>query len=172
MHPFLAWELGKDFELQRALRFRLIPLIWEAENLVATLQAYVDLYLWEEVQAEALVRNLGAFARFLKAVSALRPAGTLNQSPLYQPILWSSDHWNPFDRTTQKRKSLAVTRSSIFGNRWDSRDSLWEISQELGYLIKCSLICGSETKVSSKRLPDRLEKKIQLRRPDPHKSPS
>ncbi|MEC7218346.1 MAG: DUF4143 domain-containing protein, partial [SAR324 cluster bacterium] len=35
----------------------------------ATLQAYVDLYLREEVQAEALVRDLGAFTRFLEAIS-------------------------------------------------------------------------------------------------------
>ena len=49
MHPFLASELGKDFELQQALRFGLIPLIWQAEDPAATLQAYVDLYLREEV---------------------------------------------------------------------------------------------------------------------------
>ena len=69
MHPFLASELGKDFELQQALRFGLIPLIWQAEDPGATLQAYVDLYLREEVQAEALVRDLGAFTRFLEAIS-------------------------------------------------------------------------------------------------------
>ena len=69
MHPFLASELAKDFELQQALRFGLIPLIWQAEDPAATLQAYVDLYLREEVQAEALVRDLGAFARFLEAIS-------------------------------------------------------------------------------------------------------
>jgi len=69
MHPFLASELGKDFELQQALRFGLIPLIWQAEDPAATLQAYVDLYLREEVQAEALVRDLGAFSRFLEAIS-------------------------------------------------------------------------------------------------------
>ena len=69
MHPFLASELGKDFELQQALRFGLIPLIWQVEDPAATLQAYVDLYLREEVQAEVLVRDLGAFARFLEAIS-------------------------------------------------------------------------------------------------------
>ena len=69
MHPFLASELEKDFELQQALRFGLIPLIWQVEDPAATLQAYVDLYLREEVQAEALVRDLGPFARFLEAIS-------------------------------------------------------------------------------------------------------
>ena len=36
------------------------------------------------MQAEALVRDLGAFARFLKAVSALRLVGPLDQPPLDQ----------------------------------------------------------------------------------------
>ena len=36
------------------------------------------------MQVEALVRDLGAFARFLKAVSALRLAGPLDQAPLDQ----------------------------------------------------------------------------------------
>ena len=36
------------------------------------------------MQVEALVRDLGALARFLKAVSALRLAGPLDQPPLDQ----------------------------------------------------------------------------------------
>ena len=85
MHPFLASELGKDFELQQALRFGLIQLIWQAEDPAATLQAYVDLYLREEVQAEALVWDLGAFARFLKAISFAH--GSLpNLSALHESV--------------------------------------------------------------------------------------
>lgn len=34
------------------------------------LASYADTYLREEVQAEALVRNLGGFARFLDVVAA------------------------------------------------------------------------------------------------------
>jgi uncharacterized protein len=79
MHPFLAAELGADFSLERALRFGLVPLVWEAKDPEQTLRAYASLYLREEVQAEALVRDLGGFARFLEAIS-FSHGSTLNLS--------------------------------------------------------------------------------------------
>ena len=69
MHPFMAAELGAGFDMQRALQIGLVPLVWNAPDPAATLRADAALYLREEVQAEALVRNVGAFARFLEAVS-------------------------------------------------------------------------------------------------------
>jgi predicted AAA+ superfamily ATPase len=69
MHPFLASELGKRFDLDRALREGLLPIVWSASSPRETLRAYAALYLREEVQAEGLVRNIGNFARFLEAVS-------------------------------------------------------------------------------------------------------
>jgi len=69
MHPFMAAELGAAFDLQRAMETGLVPLIWSAVQPENTLRAYASLYLQEEVQAEALVRNVGAFARFLEAIS-------------------------------------------------------------------------------------------------------
>ena len=69
MHPFMAAELGQAFDLQRALEVGLVPLIWSASEPQNTLRAYASLYLQQEVQAEALVRNVSAFARFLEAIS-------------------------------------------------------------------------------------------------------
>jgi uncharacterized protein len=69
MHPFMAAELGAAFDLQRALAIGLVPLVWHAADPAATLRAYASLYLREEVQAEALVRDIGAFARFLESIS-------------------------------------------------------------------------------------------------------
>lgn len=69
MHPFMAAELGNAFSLQRALEIGLVPLVWDAMEPERTLRAYASLYLHEEVQAEALVRDVGAFARFLEAIS-------------------------------------------------------------------------------------------------------
>lgn len=69
MHPFMAGELGPDFDLERALTSGLLPLVVAAEDPWDVLRAYAGLYLKEEVQAEGLVRNIGAFARFLEAVS-------------------------------------------------------------------------------------------------------
>ncbi|HXG28754.1 MAG TPA: DUF4143 domain-containing protein [Nevskiales bacterium] len=69
LHPFMATELGAAFSMERALRTGLVPLVWGAQDPAATLRAYAGLYLREEVQAEALVRDVGAFARFLEAIS-------------------------------------------------------------------------------------------------------
>jgi len=69
MHPFLAAELGELFSLRRALDIGLLPLVWDAPDPALTLRAYASLYMQEEVQAEALVRDVGAFARFLEAIS-------------------------------------------------------------------------------------------------------
>ncbi len=65
MFPLVPAELGADFDLSRALRFGTIALVQAAEDPRATLEAYVQLYLREEIKAEALVRNLPGFARFL-----------------------------------------------------------------------------------------------------------
>lgn len=69
LQPFMAAELGAAFNLQRALEIGLVPLVWDAADPAQTLRAYASLYLREEVQAEALVRDVGAFARFLEAIS-------------------------------------------------------------------------------------------------------
>jgi len=68
-HPFMATELGNDFSIDTALRNGLIPLIVSANAPDKTLATYVALYLKEEVKEEGLVRDIGAFARFLEAIS-------------------------------------------------------------------------------------------------------
>ena len=65
MHPLLPEELGRQFSLEDALRFGLLPIVVNAVDKDDTLAAYAQLYLKEEIQAEALVRNLPGFARFL-----------------------------------------------------------------------------------------------------------
>jgi len=77
LHPFMPEELGKDFSLDKALRFGTIPLIWVSEDPASQLLAYMQMYLKEEIQAEAIVRNLPGFARFLP-VSALFHAQVIN----------------------------------------------------------------------------------------------
>ncbi|WP_456387723.1 ATP-binding protein [Desulfolithobacter sp.] len=69
MHPFMAAETGDSFTLESALQIGLVPLVTESINPRETLNSYVAIYLREEVQAEGLVRNIGAFSRFLEAAS-------------------------------------------------------------------------------------------------------
>jgi predicted AAA+ superfamily ATPase len=68
MHPFMAAELG-GFDLRAALQRGLLPLVVASERPDDVLRAYASLYLDEEVRLEGLTRNVGAFARFLEAIS-------------------------------------------------------------------------------------------------------
>ena len=78
MHPFMAAELP-NFDLERALRTGLLPLVMDAADPGDVLDAYASLYLDEEVRAEGLTRSVGAFTRFLEAIS-FSHAGQLNIS--------------------------------------------------------------------------------------------
>lgn len=69
MHPFIAAELKNEFDMEKALKCGVIPVILDSNNPQASLQAYIDLYIREEVQMEGLTRNIGNFARFLESVS-------------------------------------------------------------------------------------------------------
>ena len=79
MFPLLPEELGADFDLETVLRYGSIAVIWGQEEKEEALEAYVQLYLKEEIKAEALVRNLPGFARFLP-IAALCHAQTINAS--------------------------------------------------------------------------------------------
>ncbi len=79
LHPYMAAELGDLFELGKALKQGLLPVVWGADDPGAVLRAYNGLYLREEVQMEGLVRNVGSFARFLEAMS-FSHGGVLNLS--------------------------------------------------------------------------------------------
>jgi predicted AAA+ superfamily ATPase len=79
MHPLTASELGRDFDLGRALRFGCLPFAWTASEPQEYLASYVSTYLREEVQQEGLARNLAAFSRFLEAAS-FSQGGVLNMA--------------------------------------------------------------------------------------------
>lgn len=79
MHPFTAKELGSYFNLESALKFGLLPLVYDKSDPSSSLRAYLGLYIKEEVFSEGLVRNIGNFSRFLEAVS-FSHASILNTS--------------------------------------------------------------------------------------------
>ncbi|MDT8389823.1 MAG: AAA family ATPase [Lentisphaeria bacterium] len=69
MHPFMAAELKEDFDMETALTRGLVPVVHTAPSPAKALAAYIGLYLEQEVKAEAMVRDVGSFARFLEAIS-------------------------------------------------------------------------------------------------------
>jgi predicted AAA+ superfamily ATPase len=81
MFPFLPSELGTQFDVKETLMYGSLPLVWNTRNKKETLKSYVQMYLKEEIKAEALVRNLPGFVRFLP-IAALFHGQTLNISSL------------------------------------------------------------------------------------------
>ena len=80
MFPLSMLELGPDFRLQGALCYGQLPLSVTATDRtekIEFLDAYVETYLKEEIQQEAVVRNLDGFYRFL-SVTALMNGQLLN----------------------------------------------------------------------------------------------
>ena len=77
-YPLTAAELGWDFELEQVLRFGLLPQVQaEPSFAIDILDAYVENYIREEIQQEALVRNLASFSRFLE-IAALMNGQVVN----------------------------------------------------------------------------------------------
>ncbi len=72
LHPLTLRETGEAFDLDVALRLGTLPqaLSLPGDGAVDFLRSYAQTYLREEVFAEALVRNIGGFGRFLDVAAA------------------------------------------------------------------------------------------------------
>jgi len=69
LYPFTHAELAFERELDATLEHGLLPLAVTGTKPRAFLKAYVETYLREEVLAEAIVRSVGPFARFLEVAA-------------------------------------------------------------------------------------------------------
>lgn len=69
MHPLTVTEIGEKFDLAKALTYGLLPSSYQEADPKHFLESYVTTYLREEVLQEGLVRNVGAFNRFMEIAS-------------------------------------------------------------------------------------------------------
>ncbi len=69
MNPFMASELGDDFDLAESLSLGMVPVVRGATEPRQSLNGYIDVYLRQEIQAEAMVRRIDSFTRFLESIS-------------------------------------------------------------------------------------------------------
>lgn len=76
MFPLVSAEIP-DFNLVRALNNGMLPRHYLVENASQRLQGYIGNYLKQEIEAEALSRNLDVFARFLE-IAALTDGEMVN----------------------------------------------------------------------------------------------
>ena len=67
--PLVSHEVGFDLPEMRQVRYGMLPKAWLSERPQNYLRTYAHTYLKEEIQTEALTRNIGAFSRFLEVAA-------------------------------------------------------------------------------------------------------
>lgn len=80
MCPFVSAEIP-DFDLDQAVNYGMIPRHYLSANPQKRLRSYIGEYLQQEIIAEALVRNLDSFTRFME-VAALSDGEMVNFSKI------------------------------------------------------------------------------------------
>ena len=79
-YPLTGAELEYGFDVDRVLQYGVLPQVnADPKFAVDTLEAYVTNYIREEVQQEAVVKDLGAFSRFLE-IAALMNGQVVNMA--------------------------------------------------------------------------------------------
>ena len=89
LHPFV-WPEIREFKptLDRILKYGLLPSAFLSDTPDDVLDAYINVYLQEEIAGEGLVRQLPKFERFLE-VAALTNAEEINYSNIASDVMMS-----------------------------------------------------------------------------------
>ena len=75
----LVWPEVTDFQIDRAVQNGMIPRHYMVEDATDRLEAYVDVYIKDEIQEEAAVQDIDLFERFME-VAAISDGEMLNYS--------------------------------------------------------------------------------------------
>lgn len=126
LFPLTSVELAKDFDLLKYCRYGGLPLIYQSDEPWQDLKEYIQLYMKEEITAEAIVRRVDHFARFLDIIglhsgeelnyqkiatdSGVPPRTVANFVEVLKDTLLAFEL--PAFQHSKKRKS--VSRSKIF----------------------------------------------------------
>ena len=126
MHPLIIQELDGHFDLERVLKFGLLPKAVVKEDPKKYLGAYAHVYVKEEVIEEGITRNIAAFTKFLK-IASFSQAQLINASEISRELevsrhvvkkyfeiledLKPAVFLNPF---TKRAKRKMVTRQKFF----------------------------------------------------------
>lgn len=172
LHPLCYRELAYEFDLVKALDRGLLPSLYFSDSPYEDLQAYVGTYLKEEISAEAVVRNLPAFSRFL-AVAALCNGQMLNYSKIASdaqvPKSTVQEYFHilrdtllgddlPAWRRTEKRKPLTTAKFYLFDvgivRHLQRRRQLQEGSPEFGEAFEAYLHHELKTYCDYEGVPD------------------
>lgn len=124
----LTFHETPDFDLARYLQWGGLPMIYSSQDPEGDLYAYVDTYLRDEIQKEAVTRNIHAFTRFLD-MAAQTSGQVVNFTQLASDVGISAstvrEYYHMLEDTflgfmlpaytkTQKRKALSKAKFYLF----------------------------------------------------------
>lgn len=174
LFPFVSKEIGIErLDLNRALLYGLIPAHYLSPNPEIDLKAYVNDYLKEEIQAEALVRKIGNFSKFLY-YTAFSNANIVNYSNIAREcgvsVKTVIDYYSILEDTligrflipwTKKKKRRLIETSKFYFfdtgivNALLNRKELLKGTMDYGHLFEHFIIneCLAYSKYSGKDFP-------------------
>ena len=141
MFPLMSAELDFEFDVERALSYGTLPMALAGDDPLDYLRTYAETYLVQEVQAEALTRNLGAFARFLE-IAARQNAQATNATSIARDA--------GIDRRTVQ-SHFAILTDTLIGYwlpAWKLKSATKQVQQSKFYFFD-----GGVVRALSGRLP-------------------
>jgi len=173
LFPLTQPELG-DTNLEKRLRFGTLPAVYDSKYPEEELDAYVATYLKEEILAEGVARNLGAFSDFLK-VAGLSQSKVMNMNKLSQELGISQPTVRSYYQILQdtflgtllppwayskKRKSIAHAKFYLFDlgvmHAMTATNSLDRNSSQYGDAFESYMICEVRAYISYRRVREQL----------------
>jgi len=170
LFPLTSAELGTEFNLLKYLNRGGLPHVYGAESPQDELRNYIKLYLREEIQAEAIVRRLDHFVRFLD-VAALQSGEELNYEGIasdagvpartvagFFEVLTDTLVGFPVLAYTQSKRRKAIKRSKFYlfdvgvAGAMAKRGEIQEGSELFGKALEHFLIQEVRAYLSYKKL--------------------
>jgi len=134
MFPLTSMELHFPSDHTRLLSVGMLPVIHQKPDLaVDLLEAYAGTYLREEIQQEALVKDLGSFGRFLR-IAAVMNGQAVNAAGIARDA--------GVARTTVQRyfDTLVDTLVGIWVPAWQPRAKVREAAHAKFYFFDCGVV--------------------------------
>lgn len=132
LFPLVSAEMSFKFDLERTLLYGTLPVAVTGDNPQEYLRAYAETYLIQEVQAEALTRNLGAFARFLE-IAARQNAQVTNVTGIARDAGINR-------QTVQNHFEILVdTLLGYWLPAWKLKSSTKQVRQSKFYFFDCGV---------------------------------
>lgn len=158
LFPLVSAEVGFKIQFPDFFTNGMLPMAFTTDEPLEYLQSYVEIYLKEEVQAEALTRNIGSFARFLE-IAARQNSQMTNTSAIsrdamverktvenYFQILVDTliGNWLPAWKLKKSNKQVLHSKFYFFDSgvarALSGRMAYPPTQEELGPLLETSLL--------------------------------